>query len=180
MLRTYADCISEYGSDYYLKKAIQDEKVYKVEKGIYSDIKSPSELEVIMFKYPKAIFSMESAFYYQGLTDVIPDEYVLSTVRDAAKIKDARVKQVFCQNDLADIGKIKLNYQGIEIQIFDKERMLIELIRSREKLPYDYYKEIVRNYRNKLYELDIKKMQDYIILFPGNKIVNDIITKEIF
>ena len=35
MLFTYNDCIKEYGSDYQLKKALSDQKLYKVEKGIF-------------------------------------------------------------------------------------------------------------------------------------------------
>ncbi len=43
MLYTYNDCIKEYGSDYQLKKALLDQKLYKVEKGIYSSEKYASE-----------------------------------------------------------------------------------------------------------------------------------------
>ncbi len=180
MLKTYKDCVRGVGSDYCLKREIQNKKIYKIEKGIYSDVESPSELSVIMFKYPKAIISMNSAFYYQGLTDTIPDNYVLSTGRNAAKIKDTRVKQIFCQSDLLDIGKMDMNYQGTMIQIYNKERLLIELVKNRDKSPYDYYKEIIRNYRDKLYELDVETIQEYIMLFPGSKKINDIISKEVF
>jgi len=180
MLKTYEECISECGSDYYLKKNIQNGKIYKIEKGIYSDEKSPSELSVIMFKYPQGVISMETAFFYHGLTDTIPEEYVLSTERNATKIKDSRVKQIFSQKLLQDIGKMTMNYQGTDIQIYDKERMLIELIRNREKIPYDYYKEIIRNYRDRLYDLDIEKLQEDVMLFPRNKIINEVITKEVF
>ena len=52
MLYTYNDCIKEYGSDYQLKKALLDQKLYKVEKGIYSSEKYASELAVVSLKYP--------------------------------------------------------------------------------------------------------------------------------
>ena len=180
MLKTYGECIAESGSDYYLKKNIQSQKIFKIEKGIYSDTKMPSELSVIVFKYPKTIISMESAFYYHNLTDTIPDEYVLSTERNAAKIRDNRIRQIFCPSDILNIGEMEMNYQGTKIHIYDRERMMIELVRNREKLPYDYYKEIIRNYRDKIYELDIEKLEEYIPLFPGNKIINEVITKEVF
>ena len=41
-----------------------------------------------------------------------------------------------------------------------KERMLVELIRYKSKLPYDYYKEIVLNYRRILPTLDVQEIQD--------------------
>jgi hypothetical protein len=33
------------------------------------------------------------------------------------------------------------------IRIYDKERLLIELIRLQNRFPYDCYKEIILNYR---------------------------------
>ncbi len=42
------------------------------------------------------------------------------------------------------------------IKIYSKERLLIELIRHRNKIPFDYYKEIISSYRNKIYDLDEK------------------------
>lgn len=47
---------------------------YQIEKGIYSDKKNVHYLEVIAKKYPQAIITRESAYYYHNLTDVIPDK----------------------------------------------------------------------------------------------------------
>lgn len=46
-------------------------------------------------KYPNAIFTLNSAFYYHGLNDVIPDLYFLTTSKEITKIRDKRVKQKF-------------------------------------------------------------------------------------
>ena len=35
----------------------------------------------------------------------------------------------------------------IEIHMYNKERMLVELLRNKNKLPFDYYKEILENYK---------------------------------
>ncbi len=180
LLKTYEECIAEFGSNHYLDKAIESGRLFKIEKGIYSDEQLPSQLSVVVFKYPNTIMTMESAFYYHGLTDSIPDEYVLCTERNGTKIKDIRIKQIFCQKKLFLIGKSKMEYQGIKLNIYDRERMLIELVRNREKLPYDYYKEIIRSYRDKLFDLDIEKMQEYIRQFPGSKTINEVIAREVF
>lgn len=57
--------------------------------------------------------------------------------------------------------------------------MLIELIRHKNKLPFDYYKEIVSNYRNKTYELDIQWLEENVSKFPGAKKIMDIIQLEV-
>ena len=82
-------------------------------------------MEIIGAKYPKAVFTGESAFYYHGLTDVIPDFYHLATVRTDGRIKDERVKQTFLKEDIFDMGQIKMSYHNTDICIYNLERMLI-------------------------------------------------------
>lgn len=53
------------------------------------------ELEIIMKKYPNAILTLNSAFYYYGLTDTIPDRYYVATPKSNRKIEDVRVKFSF-------------------------------------------------------------------------------------
>lgn len=96
-----------------------------------------------------------------GLTDVIPDFYYLATVRTDGRIKDERVKQTFLKEDIFDIGQIKMPYHNTEICIYNLERMLIELVRFRGKLPFDYYKEIIGAYRNRVETMDIAKVEEY-------------------
>ena len=180
MLYSYVACIKKIGTDYQLKKALHAGKLFQIEKGVYSDRNRVSELELVIFKYPHAVFTMDSAFYYHGLTDTIPDLFFVNTDRNAPKIRDKRVRQCFCTAQLLSVGKIQLNYQGTEIPVYGLERMIIELVRHRQKLPYDYYKEIVRSFRNRIYDIDIEKLQDYIPLFPVSNKIQNLIEKEIF
>ena len=143
----YKNLIEQYKSDYEIKKLIKEGILIKVEKGIYSDTNNVNYLEILTKKYPNAVFTMDSAFYYHNLTDVIPDKEHLALRRDSTKIKDDRIKIRYYQDNLFDIGKSILKVNNIDIQIYDKERMLIELIRNRNSLGFDYYKEIINNYR---------------------------------
>lgn len=176
---TYKQCIEIYGSDYMLKKEIAEGNLFQKEKGIYSLGRNCSELEIISAKYPKAVFSRESAFYYHGLTDVIPDFYHLATVRTDGRIKDERVKQTFMKEDIFDMGQIKMSYHNIEICIYNLERMLIELVRFRGKLPFDYYKEIIGSYRNRVETMDIVKVEEYVAKFKHSGKMMQIIELEV-
>ena len=80
MLFTYAQCKEKYGSQYQLTKAVKKSEIYQLEKGVYSDRKRESDIYVISFKYPRAVLTLNSAFYYYGLTDTIPDKYILSLI----------------------------------------------------------------------------------------------------
>lgn len=162
MLLTYGDCIKEYSNGFALKKALKNSRLFKVDAGIYSKKKYESELSIIAFKYKNAVFTLDSAFYYHGLTDFVPEKYFLATPKDAYKIRDKRVKQVFYLNKQFDFGITDIIYENTRIKIFDKERMLIELIRRKNKMPFDYYKEIINNYRKIVDELDMSKIERYI------------------
>ena len=175
MLLFYKEVKEKYGNLYQIKKALQAGELYKVAEGVYSDTPRVSEVELIMFRYPKAVFTLNSAFYYHGLTDVIPERYYLATIRDTHKIANAKIKQVFYSEDKYAIGISAMDYQGKPIRIYDRERMLIELIRNAKKLPFDYYKEIIESYRRTVYDLDIQKLQEYTAVFPkGDAIMQSI------
>lgn len=180
MIFSYDECIKKYGNHYQLAKKLQAGELYKIESGIYSDKSRVSELEVISYKYPYAIFTMNSAFYYHSLIDVIPDKYYLATSKDAYKISDKRVKQVFHRDDKLKIGQSIIEYQNVSLRIYNQERMLIELIRNKVTLPFDYYKEIIENYRKRINSLDIEKLQDYISMFPNQNRIFEAIQLEVF
>lgn len=165
MILLYKTLIEQYKSDYEIKKLIKEGKLFKVEKGIYSDNNNVNYLEILTKKYPNAVFTMESAFYYHNLTDVIPDKEHLALRRDSTKINDDRIKVIYYQDNLFEIGKSTLKVDNIDIQIYDKERMLIELIRNRKSLGFDYYKEIINNYREIRDTLNTKKLLNISVNF---------------
>jgi len=179
MILTYKECIEKYGSDYLLKKELAAGNIFQKEKGIYSLQKSCSELGIISAKYPCAVFTGESAFYYHSLTDVIPDYYYLAVVRDSSRINDPLIKQSVLKAEFFELGKTQIQRNNIKINIYDLERMLVELIRFKSKLPLDYYKEIILNYRNKVEKMDIAKVEEYANHFKNTDKLMDIIQAEV-
>ena len=180
MIFLYKELIKKYKSNYQIKKLIEEGKIFKIEKGIYSDKKDVNYLEIISKKYPNAIFTMDSAFYYHNLTDVIPEKEYLALKRDSTKISDNRIKVVYYQDKFFDIGKSTLNINGVEVKVYDKERMLIELIRNRNSIGFDYYKEIIENYREIKGTLNTTKIAKYISNFAMENHLYDVIMKEVF
>lgn len=175
-----AEALQEYGSDYFIQQKIENGELFKIEKGIYSEREYEPELALICYKYPKAVVTMNTAFYHYGLTDEIPDEYFLATKRESAPIADSRVKQVFMSEELLDVGKTQVEYKGYFIPIFDKERMLIELIRYKSKLPFNYYKEIIGNFRRILPRLNPESIRDYAEVMPKKDMIIKTLRLEVF
>ena len=123
-MKSRAECLAEYGSDYMIQQKVNAGELFKVGKATYS-------------------------------------EYDLATDRDAAKIRDKRVRQYFSPSGFFEQGVETVNYKGYPVRMYSKERMLIELLRYKSKLPYDYYKEVILNYRKIMPGLNIQMIQDY-------------------
>ena len=179
MLMNYNECIEKYGSDYQLKKNLREGNIYMAEKGIYSTDEFPSELSIITFRYPKAVLTGDSAFFYHGLTDVIPDLYHLATRRTDSRIRDKRVIQSFISDGLFDKGISEISYNNDTVRIYSLERMLIELMRFKARYPRDYYKEILSSYRTKLYDMDFGLIEEYAAAFSNGSYLMEMIDTEV-
>lgn len=177
---TREQCLQEYGSDYYIQKRIESGELFHIEKGIYSKKKYVPEIALLSYKYGNAVITMKTAFYIYGMTDVMPDKCDLATTRDAAKIMDKRVKQYFVPPCFFAEGISRMDYKGYSVQIYSKERMLIEALRYKSKLPFDYYKEIVLNYRKILPQLNIQTIQDIALAAPKSDKIMEILQMEVF
>lgn len=180
MIYSYKETLNKYKNVSALNDAIKQKELFKLEKGVYSDKSDSEEIEILSHKHKNAVFTLDSAYYYHDLTDYVPDKYYLATTKDAYKIRDGRIKQIFYLEQNFNVGVQEIDYNGIKIRIYDKERMLIELIRRKSKMAFDYYKEIVRNYRSIVNELDISKIQDYILKYSNSKGLYSKLMLEVF
>lgn len=179
MIYTYKECLKKYINDYQIRKALKNGSLRKIEPGFYSDRDFEFETSIISKKYPKAVFTMRSAFYYLGLTDTIPDKYHLATDKDAAKITDKRIVQYFDNYKTVELGMIDYEVDGAVIRMYGNERMLLELLRNKNRLPFDYYKEIILNFRKRIDRMDIPLIQDMAEKLPKTDIILDTLEMEV-
>ena len=106
-------------------------------------------------------------------------EKPLTTKREDSRIKDKRVKQSFVNDDLYDIGKCLIEYQSVKIPIYSRERLLVDLIQFRGRIPFDYYKDVIGNYRRIINDMDFFSMEDYAEKVKGGKKIMDAIQLEV-
>lgn len=169
MLYRYKDLLNKkiYNTDKKIKDALNKQELFKLDCGFYSESREYSELEFITKKYENAIFNSDSAFFYHGLTDNIPKKYYFSTKKKARKIQNNKIIQTFMEDKYFNIGETYIYYNNIKIRIYDKERMLIELVRNKNNISYDMYKEIINNYRTITDSLNLLKLQNYLSKFKN-------------
>lgn len=179
MVYTYKELLKIEKTRYKIEKKVINKELYKIDKNIYSNIEIVDPLLVYAKKYPSAIITLDNAYYYYGLTDVIPNKYYFATKHKAKQIKNNKIVQIFTADKLLEIGKTEVIIDDMLVNMYDKERLLIELVRRKKKMPLDYYKEIINNYRTIVYELNMKKIEEYASHFNKEEHILDIISMEV-
>lgn len=179
MLMTTKECLAKYGSFYRIAQAVRSGELRKLAQGIYSDGKRHRDVEILLKKYPTAVVTMLSAYYYHGLTDNVPDKIHLAVERDGTKIRDANVVEYFVPRGTGGIGVVNAEFNGLDIRIFDRERLLIETMRMRTKMPLDLYHEVIGNFRKNTDTLYPAKVEDYLEAFPKKDVIFEAIKREV-
>lgn len=117
--------------------------------------------------------------YQECLEKYVPDFYYVATPKNTRKISDERVKQFYENSEAFDMGKTKMNYDGADIVIYDKERLLVELIRNKRKFSFDFYKEIIASYRRIVHELDMTLVAEYAYELPKTNTIIETLRLEV-
>ena len=179
MLYTYGEMLDSYGSAYQIGRAVESGAIYKITSGLYSDVRRPDPNAVVCTLYPKAVLTMDSAFYLHGLTDVVPELVHVATPRNSTRIRDIRVRQYFMEPRFMNAGMERFQSDGACGRVFSRERMLVELLRGGGALPLDYYKELIGSYRRIADELDMREVEDCIALYRRADSLFDMMQREV-
>ena len=166
MLLTYQEAADKKGGRNGLNKALESGELHRIARNLYANTDNISSLASISKLYPNAIITGLTALYLHGLTDVPPEKIDLVTKRGGTKISKPQIRQTYIPDDWINIGASYIHQDGIKIRAYDLERMLLELMRSRNKIPRDLYKEAVNSYRRRADELNIYKLEDYANRIP--------------
>lgn len=180
MLYTFAECKRKYGSPYQINKAVGERLLFKMGAGIYSDTGEENELQIVQWRHPRAVMTLDSAFFYYDLTDEIPDVYCMATDCKARRIVDPLVRQFYMPAGTFEIGQTTIEYCGDTVRTYDLERLLIETARMKAKLDPDSYKEVILSFRKRSEKLEAYKITDYLQHFAKRDAIETIISEEVF
>jgi len=163
-----------------IKNKVIKGELYKLESGLYSTKRYENEETIISKKYPKSVITLLTAFYQYGYTDFISDSIYVSIPKNYSKIAKDNVEVFVNDKKYYELG-IEYYIEGnVKIKIYNLEKLLIELIKYRNKIPYEQYKEIINNYRKNINNIDFSKLLEYLkILGKKYEYVKEIIHKEV-
>lgn len=179
IVMTYEQALINAGSAFLLHKMVESKELYKITRGVYSRVKYPDPLVLTHILYPEAVITMDSALHAYGMTDVIPDEIHIATSRSSTRITKQGYKQYFTEETFLNPGAINVERDEGTVRMYNRERLLVEVMRRQASLPLDYYKEIIISYRKIINELDITLIEDYMTLFKKNNFMFEILQREV-
>lgn len=180
MLYTFTECKKKYGSPYQVEKAVRERVLFKMGVGVYSDSGEENELQIVQWRHPQAVMTLDSAYFYHDLTDAIPDMYYMATDCKARRIVDPLVRQFYMPEGTFDVGQTSIEYCGDTIRTYDLERLLIETARMKGKLAPDLYKEVILSFRKRAEKLEAYKIADYLQHFAKRDAIETVIYEEVF
>lgn len=132
-------------------RAAREGEIIKVRNGIYA---TPDALAGGMIEIdkivPSGVLCLYSAWHYYGMTTQIPDAYYVAIARKRRiRLPDSiDITLVYQNEDLLEIGRSRACIDGIEVEIYDRERCLCDAIKYRNKIGIDVMAEILNSYLN--------------------------------
>jgi len=148
----------------YLSMLVNEGKLERVDRGTYVIADAVyDEMYAMQNKYPKLIFSHETALFLHGLSNRAPFEYS-ATVPSGYKVVgnvSERFKVYYLKRDLYGFGIIDVNTSfGNQIKVYNVERTMCDIIRSRSRVDIQILNEALKKFVN-LNSADYSLLMDY-------------------
>ncbi|MCL2024827.1 MAG: abortive phage infection protein [Coriobacteriia bacterium] len=131
------------------------------------------ELYIIQVRYPKAVFSHETALYLLGLAEREPTQYTLTlkTGTNVTGLTKQGIKVYKVKDELFDEGIIEMpSPVGHMVRTYNPERTIIDLFRSRRNIEIQELQSAVRAYLRSD-EKNIPLLMRYAKMFSVEKTV---------
>lgn len=155
----------------YFTKFIKEKKLTKINKSEYIDESYFKDNHFLLQRrFPKVVFSGYSALYFHKLIDFIPGNIEITIP------KNYRIKKEFLNLDVKihienneevfNLGNVYIiNEYGNELFMYSKEKVIVEMIRKKEKYDENCYIKALKNFLN-------SKDKDFELLFKYARVRN--------
>ena len=136
----------------------------RVSHGIYADnTLLVDDLYVLSLRCRGLVFSHETALFLHNLTDREPISVTVTvkTGYNPSRLKADGIQVYTIKPDLIDLGKTVIKTQfGNEVPVYDLERTICDIIRSRSKVEAQELQSALKQYVSRR-DKDLNKLMDY-------------------
>lgn len=162
------------------EKLIADGYVEKIRRGYYQWINPDdfSEVGTVIRLFPDAILCMDTALRYYGYSDRTPGDWHLAVSKDSGKsrfkIDYPFVKPYYVEPAVLELGLTTGTMDGHAIRIYNKERLICDCLRYRNKMDKEIFNKAIQKYIADP-EKSIPKLMEYAGPLRVKKLVKDLI-----
>lgn len=159
----------------YLSKYVNESKLERVSRGIYiSKDLIEDRMYYMQLKYPKIIYSHETALFLHGLSDRTPFEYsftVPSGYRVMKSVVDNKIYYIKPENHLLGVTTAITSF-GNTIKTYNIERTICDIIRSRNKIDVQIFADALKRFVKRR-PVDYTMLGEYAKKLRVDKILNN-------
>lgn len=163
-------------SKYALYNFIRNNGFEKAAHGVYASPETwEDENYILSLRCPQGVLSHDEALYYHGLTDREPLQKTITiyTGYGTSRMVADGIKVFTVKKELLDIGKeiVKTSY-GHDIPLYNRERTICDLIRSRNRFEIQDFQTALKTYimgKNK----NLNRLMEYAKLFHVDKKIRE-------
>ena len=162
------------------EKLVADGYVEKIRRGYYQWINPDdfSEVGTVIRLFPDAILCMDTALRYYGYSDRTPGDWHLAVSKDSGKsrfkIDYPFVKPYYVEPAVLELGLTTGTMDGHAIRIYDKERLICDCLRYRNKMDKEIFNKAIQKYIADP-EKSIPKLMEYAGPLRVKKLAKDLI-----
>ena len=162
------------------EKLIADGYVEKIRRGYYQWINPDdfSEVGTVIRLFPDAILCMDTALRYYGYSDRTPGDWHLAVSKDSGKsrfkIDYPFVKPYYVEPAVLELGLTTGTMDGHAIRVYDKERLICDCLRYRNKMDKEIFNKAIQKYIADP-EKSIPKLMEYAGPLRVKKLAKDLI-----
>ena len=163
-----------------LQQLIDEGYVEKVRYGYYQwvDEEDFSEAGTVIRLFPDAILCMDTALRYYKYSDRTPAQWHLTVSKDSGKsrfnIDYPFIKPYYVEPKILEIGLSNGNMDGHEVRIYDKDRVICDCLRYRNKMDKEIFNRAIQSYIADP-EKSIPKLLEYAETLRVKKVAKDLI-----
>ena len=163
-------------SKHALYNFIRDNGFEKAAHGVYASPETwEDENYILSLRCPQGVLSHDEALYYHGLTDREPLQKTITiyTGYGTSRMVADGIKVFTVKKELLDIGKkiVKTSY-GHDIPLYNRERTICDLIRSKNRFEIQDFQTALKTYimgKNK----NLNRLMEYAKLFHVDKKIRE-------
>lgn len=147
----------------YLSVMEKNNDIEKISRGIYL-LPNAFEDSYYLFqqKYKKAIFSHMNALYFYGMTEEFPYNYTVTVPQNYhVDTVNEKCNVFYVSDDIYEMGVVEIETpNGNKVRVYDKERCICDIIRSKGRMDYEQVKKTIKQYIQSE-EKNIGKLSEY-------------------